>query len=196
MAAVEEMADVVKGLLDRVETERLKRNTKAGTNLISSAAGSHDTNVYDLTCRRRLLGHLGKVYAHHWSGADDRLVSASQDSKLIDWNAMTEGKFHLVQLTNGWVMTCGFDQATPPRFVASGGLDNGCTVYDVSGDTCIVKDPAAVMTGHDGYTSCVRFIKDSGTIVSSSGDTTCIVWDVRTESQIVRLHDHAADVMG
>jgi guanine nucleotide-binding protein G(I)/G(S)/G(T) subunit beta-1 len=196
MAAAEEMADIVKGLLDQVETARLERNTTAGTNKIAEKAATRDSSVYEFTCRRRLLGHLGKVYAHHWSGADDRLVSASQDSKLIDWNAMTEGKMHLVELSNGWVMTCGFDQTMPPRFVASGGLDNGCTVYDVSGDSPMVKEPAAVMTGHDGYTSCVRFIKDSGTVVSSSGDTTCIVWDVRSEAQIVRLHDHAADVMG
>lgn len=38
--------------------------------------------------RRTLKGHFGKVYAMHWSGDSQHLVSASQDGKLIVWNAI------------------------------------------------------------------------------------------------------------
>jgi guanine nucleotide-binding protein G(I)/G(S)/G(T) subunit beta-1 len=37
--------------------------------------------------RRLLKGHFGKVYAMHWSGNNKELVSASQDGKLIVWDA-------------------------------------------------------------------------------------------------------------
>lgn len=42
--------------------------------------------------RRILKGHFGKVYAMHWAGDSTQLVSASQDGKLIIWNAMTTNK--------------------------------------------------------------------------------------------------------
>ena len=51
----------------------------------------------------------------HW-GADndvssnptkDMLVSASQDGKLIVWNAATENKINAIPLRSSWVMTCG-----------------------------------------------------------------------------------------
>jgi len=38
--------------------------------------------------RRLLKGHFGKVYAMHWSGNNKELVSASQDGKLIVWDAV------------------------------------------------------------------------------------------------------------
>lgn len=38
---------------------------------------------------RRLQGHFGKIYALHWAGDSTRLVSASQDGKLLIWNAFT-----------------------------------------------------------------------------------------------------------
>ncbi len=37
--------------------------------------------------RRHLKGHFGKVYAMHWAGNNKELVSASQDGKLIIWDA-------------------------------------------------------------------------------------------------------------
>ena len=37
--------------------------------------------------RRVLKGHFGKVYAMHWSGCNKEFVSASQDGKLIIWDA-------------------------------------------------------------------------------------------------------------
>lgn len=190
-----DLEDEVKRLLDEVEAARAKRNTTADTNVLAASAGSRDDSQFSWEQHRRLLGHIGKVYSLHWSGVESRLVSASQDGKLIDWDGLDESKKHMVDLVNGWVMTCGYDQTQNPRFVASGGLDNACTVFDISGESPIVRTPEAVLTGHDGYLSCCRFIQDPGTIVTSSGDTTCVVWDIRSESQVVRLTDHAGDVM-
>ena len=42
--------------------------------------------------RRHLKGRFGKVYGMHWAGDLETLVSASQDGKLILWNAITNLK--------------------------------------------------------------------------------------------------------
>ena len=73
--------------------------------------------------RRTLEGHFGKVYSMHWAGDSTHLVSASQDGKLIVWNAITNNKVHSIPLRSSWVMTCAFEETTSDM-VACGGLDN------------------------------------------------------------------------
>lgn len=45
-----------------------------------------------LKSKKVLKGHFGKIYAMHWSTDNKHLVSASQDGKLIIWNAHTTNK--------------------------------------------------------------------------------------------------------
>lgn len=79
--------------------------------------------------RRTLRGHLAKIYAMHW-GSDSRyLVSASQDGKLIVWDAYTTNKVHAIPLRSSWVMTCAY--APSGSYVACGGLDNICSIYSL-----------------------------------------------------------------
>ena len=54
-------------------------------------------------------------------------MSASQDSKMIVWDGYTGNKIHAVQMSSQWVMTCAYSPSG--NFVASGGLDNACTIY-------------------------------------------------------------------
>eukprot|EP00966_Prymnesium_polylepis_P076946 1783205-Prymnesium_polylepis.1 len=61
--------------------------------------------------RRVLKGHFAKIYAMHWAegqASSRNLVSASQDGKLIVWNAFTTNKVHAIPLRSSWVMTCAF----------------------------------------------------------------------------------------
>jgi guanine nucleotide-binding protein G(I)/G(S)/G(T) subunit beta-1 len=74
--------------------------------------------------RRTLKGHLAKIYAMHWATDRRHLVSASQDGKLIIWDAYTTNKLHAIPLRSSWVMTCAY--APSGNFVACGGLDNTC----------------------------------------------------------------------
>ncbi len=55
--------------------------------------------------RRVLAGHFNKVYALDWAGAgsSDELVSASQDGKLMLWNARTR---HKLQGALRWTVCC------------------------------------------------------------------------------------------
>lgn len=145
--------------------------------------------------RRILKGHFGKIYACHWSAADSRhIVSASQDGKLIVWNGFTTNKVNAIPLRSSWVMTCAYSPSG--SMVACGGLDNLCSVYKLPNGA---KDTAQQKTygelaQHEGYLSCCRFVSDAE-IITSSGDSTCILWDVEAKTPTQIFNDHTGDVM-
>jgi len=58
------------------------------------------------------------------------LVSASQDGRLLVWDALTTNKTHAIPLRSSWVMTCAYSPGDGGKFVASGGLDNNCSIYN------------------------------------------------------------------
>jgi guanine nucleotide-binding protein G(I)/G(S)/G(T) subunit beta-1 len=165
-----------------------------------------DTNMHDVAMRevdalprtsmkvkRTLKGHLAKIYAMHWSTDGRHLVSASQDGKLIVWDAYTTNKLHAIPLRSSWVMTCAYSPSG--NFVASGGLDNICSIYNISnsrdgGPQRVARE----LSGHTGYLSCCRFLNDRR-ILTSSGDMTCALWDIENGSQVTEFSDHLGDVM-
>lgn len=53
---------------------------------------------------------------------------------------------------------------------------------------------ARELSGHSGYLSCCRFISDKR-ILTSSGDMTCVLWDLETGSKVHEFADHLGDVM-
>jgi len=144
--------------------------------------------------RRILKGHFGKIYAIHWATDSRRLVSASQDGKLIIWNAFTTNKEHAISLRSSWVMTCAYSPGGD--MVAAGGLDNLVSIYKLSNPPkpTANEKPAAELSQHEGYLSCCRFI-DQNQIVSASGDSTCILWDIQRGSPKQVFTDHGSDVM-
>jgi guanine nucleotide-binding protein G(I)/G(S)/G(T) subunit beta-1 len=144
--------------------------------------------------RRILKGHFGKIYAAHWAQDSKRLVSASQDGKLIVWNAFTTNKEHAIGLRSSWVMTCAY--CPNAEMVAAGGLDNIVSIYKLASDKRSMSNdkPAAELAQHEGYLSCCRFI-DNTMIISSSGDSTCILWDIARNSPKQVFTDHSSDVM-
>lgn len=144
--------------------------------------------------RRSLKGHLAKIYAMHWAADKRHLVSASQDGKLIVWDAYTTNKVHAIPLRSSWVMTCAYSPSG--NFVACGGLDNICSIYNLrsrEGGIGSVKG-ARELSAHSGYLSCCRFINDRQ-IVTSSGDMTCMLWDIEAGVRVMEFSDHTGDVM-
>ena len=141
--------------------------------------------------RRHLKGHFGKVYAMHWSGSSRDLVSASQDGKLIVWNAMANTKIQAIPLRSSWVMTCAFERSKG-GMVACGGLDNICSIYKL--DQPQVVRSHRELAAHDGYLSCCRFIGETN-ILTSSGDSTCMLWDIELGKTTMKFADHEGDVM-
>lgn len=141
--------------------------------------------------RRFLKGHLAKIYAMHWAQDKRHLVSASQDGKLIVWDAFTSNKIHAIPLRSSWVMTCAY--APSGNYVACGGLDNICSVYNLKTKDGNVK-VARELSAHTGYLSCCRFISDRQ-IITSSGDMSCMLWDIDVGVKTVQFDDHTGDVM-
>lgn len=88
-------------------------------------------------------------------------------------------------------MTCAYSPTA--NFVACGGLDNICSIYNLRSR----EQPIRVcreLNSHTGYLSCCRFLNDRQ-IVTSSGDMTCILWDVENGTKITEFSDHNGDVM-
>lgn len=149
--------------------------------------------------RRVLKGHFAKVYACGWGNTDYRhVVSASQDGKLIVWNAFSGNKVHAIPLRSTWVMTCAYSDSG--NFVACGGLDNICSVYNVKQRQESPLRVTRELQEHTGYVSCCRFIGDER-IITSSGDTSCVLWDLNTGKVMDQFGGpksntgHSSDVM-
>ncbi|XP_055502218.1 guanine nucleotide-binding protein G(I)/G(S)/G(T) subunit beta-1-like [Leucoraja erinacea] len=181
----------------RQEAEQLRnqirdaRKACGDSTLAQITAGLDSVGRIQMRTRRTLRGHLAKIYAMHW-GTDSRLlVSASQDGKLIIWDSYTTNKMHAIPLRSSWVMTCAY--APSGNYVACGGLDNICSIYSLKtreGNVRVSRE----LPGHTGYLSCCRFLDDNQ-IITSSGDTNCVLWDIETGHQTATFAGHTGDVM-
>jgi len=92
-------------------------------------------------------------------------------------------------------MTCAY--SPNGQMVAAGGLDNTVSVYKLASDPdkkVSQEKPTAELAQHEGYLSCCRFIGDKQ-IVSSSGDGTCILWDLERRAPKQVFTEHKGDVM-
>ncbi len=88
-------------------------------------------NKLSMNCTRSLRGHREKVYAIDWNPRKPTdLASIARDCKLIIWNAETTLKKHALDTNNEFIMTCQYSPSS--KFIACGGLDDLCTLWDVS----------------------------------------------------------------
>jgi len=172
------------------ELQGLKNTIKEEERLSHFAGEVAGLPKCGMKIRRNLRGHLAKIYAMHWS-EDVHLVSASQDGKLLVWDALTTNKIHAIPLRSSWVMTCAYSPSG--AFVACGGLDNICSVYNLRSREIPIR-VTRELNAHTGYLSCCRFFDDKN-IVTSSGDMTCLLWDIETGSKVSEFVDHKGDVM-
>jgi len=176
----------------RESIKKIKQEINEG----SFGAVSQKPHFPEIGEQRLLRGHFGKIYSVHWGGnsAENQLVSASQDGKLIVWNANSTNKVLAIPLKSSWVMSCAFEQEYS-TLVASGGLDNICSIHRTNNtDAGIASRPTSELQGHDGYISCCRFI-NSKQVITSSGDGTCIQWDIDNRKKLKTFSGHEKDVM-
>jgi guanine nucleotide-binding protein G(I)/G(S)/G(T) subunit beta-1 len=146
--------------------------------------------------RRILRGHYGKIYAMEWSRDSVHLVSASQDGKLIIWNANTTNKVLAIALRSSWVMACAFSPSG--TFVASGGLDNACSLWRLPPAEREGEEAKLVceLQNHEGYISSIKFVGSADQeVLTSSGDSTIALWDVTKRTVKTLFNDHQGDVM-
>lgn len=190
------MTDLEKEVEVLKEQIQDKLNELSDSKFSSTAATEINGLTKKFNDKRELKGHFMKVYAVHWAGRNsDLIISASQDAKVIVWNAETENKVNAITLQDQWVMTCAFEQENNQR-IATGGLRNICYIYQQREyDPSQTVTPAlAELTGHEGYVSCCRFV-DENTIVTSSGDGSCQMWDISQNKATHLFQGHMQDVM-
>lgn len=212
---IEGLKNEIKGLKEKIKTLREESNdntlTKMSADLLLPAGQKHKM-------KRTLKGHLAKIYACAWAHQDGvHLVSASQDGKLLVWDALTTNKthaihlrsncmyskFHLFSFTSGHilfvliflgVMAC--DYSPESGWVASGGLDNICSIFSLKPEANKeggIKCSRELMA-HQGYLSCCKFLSESQ-ILTGSGDWSCILWDISGNVKIQEFQDHTQDVI-
>ncbi|KAJ0582901.1 putative transcription factor WD40-like family [Helianthus annuus] len=120
---------------------------------------THDDNEIDDYLHKPDVLLSGPVYSLDWTHDKNRIVSASQDGRLIVWNALTSQKTHAIKLPCAWVMTCAFSPGR--QSVACGGLDSVCSVFNLSSPTD--KDGnipvSRMLSGHKGYVSSCQYCK-------------------------------------
>ncbi|KAJ3451468.1 guanine nucleotide-binding protein beta g protein beta [Anaeramoeba flamelloides] len=186
---IEEKKNQLRKLKEELSIKRYGENPLI---LKTTSSDVQSFNSSPLKIRRCLRGHLGKIYGMHWSQDSTRIVSASQDSRLIVWNANSTNKLLAIALSSNWVMATGF--APSGKMVASGGLDNVCSIFDITDTEDENLSAFRELNGHTGYISCTRFLDDQQ-ILTSSGDMSCILWDTNSGSKITEFLDHNGDVM-
>lgn len=177
----------------RLTNERAKLNDVP---IHEAAQKIEPISQLNIKTRRLLKGHQGKVLCMDWSLDKRHVVSSSQDGKIIVWDAFTTNKEHAFTLPTTWVMACAF--APSGRMVASGGLDNKCTVYPLeeSGGTGSGGGGAKKrgVATHTSYMSACIFLRSDSLILTASGDSTAAIWDVESGTLLQNFHGHTGDV--
>ncbi|CUM66498.1 uncharacterized protein PRCAT00004164001 [Priceomyces carsonii] len=184
------------------------RNKTQDSNLLSLShrISNIPRNYTKLHLYNTLKGHRNKIAKIRWHMDSTRLLSASQDGFMIIWDAVSGLKKQAVNLENQWVLTC--DYSPSGRLVASAGLDNACTIYKVKSDSSgIINDQNAyemygniqqsvqsIFKGHRAYVSDCKFVNDAS-ILTSSGDLTCALWDITKGKKARDFIDHISDVL-
>lgn len=152
--------------------------------------------------QRRTLkgGHLNKITSISWSADSSQVLSAGQDGKLILWDAESTNKVNAINLQSSWVMTCAMSPSG--KLVASGGLDNICSVYDLkAAEAAMSQNPGAIipptksLDAHVGFISGIKFLSDQQ-LLTSSGDQTSALWDIERGVMVKQFSGHSKDVMG
>lgn len=191
------------------EVEKVRRSIQdTSLSQISKLVIKIPPNNY-LKLYNTLRGHQDKIAAIRWSKDSNHILSACQDGFMIIWDPVTGLKQQAISLENPWVLTCAY--SPNGRLVASGCLDNACTIYqvkrnpfeDLSNQTSIDSQPMfgmfrhkteTILKGHVAYLSDCDFINDIN-LVTASGDMTCCLWDINKLMKIRDFTDHLGDVL-
>ncbi|GLH02835.1 hypothetical protein R5R35_005130 [Gryllus longicercus] len=182
----QELDDLVKKLKD-------EQKKVADTTLEAVCGSIPDAPKVRLVTKKLLKGHINKVNSIHFSGDSRHCVTGSLDGKLIIWDTWTGNKVQIIPLRSSWVMSVAF--APSGNFVACGGMDNMCTVYDLNNrDSTGVAKIVRELMGYEGFLSSCRFIDDK-TLVTGSGDMKLCMWDLESGKKTQDFDAHAGDVI-
>ncbi|XP_070001682.1 guanine nucleotide-binding protein subunit beta-2 [Penaeus vannamei] len=187
-----EVEKLKKELQDAIAKVQEDQKSKADTGMSGACGDLGEAPKMRAQCKRMCKGHINKVNSVHFSGDSRHLVSGSLDGKLIIWDIFTGNKTQIIPLRSAWVMSVAFSPSG--NLVASGGMDNQCTVHDINDrDSTGVAKIAREMLGYEGFLSSMRFLDDDN-LITGSGDMKVIHWDVKTGKKVHEYFGHSGDV--
>ena len=169
------------------------KQSRSSPSLVTTATQKNKptSTIREIECKRTFKAHGGDVTSVHWSGLDNVFVSCGKDAQIMIWDAFAKKRMQTIAHKTQWVMACAFERSSN-RLVAAGGADKLCSIY-MAGQIGMVR-PSAELAGHDGYISSCSFI-DENNILTASGDSRVIHWDIAQARAKVTFSDHAADCM-
>lgn len=148
-----------------------------------------------------LKGHTGKVYAFDISRDDESIISCGHDGFMLLWDIESQQKRLAVKLQSRYITYakyCNFD-STFKTLVACAGLDKILYVYDLTNNyglqlhkdgnknQCLLSS----LSKHEAYISCIKPLPDYK-ILTSSGDASCILWDIVKSEDIVQFRSDSS----
>lgn len=188
-----ELQELRKELEDIYKNLKESQEKQADVKLQETCSSVSDPPKVKLSTKKMLKGHINKVNSVHYSGDSKHCVTGSLDGKLIIWDTFTGNKVQVIPLRSAWVMSVAF--APSGNFVACGGMDNMCTVYDVNNrDTSGAAKMVRELAGYDGFLSSCRFLDDK-TLLTGSGDMKICMWDLETGRKTTDFQAHNGDVV-
>mmetsp|Transcript_5270 Transcript_5270/g.6040 ORF Transcript_5270/g.6040 Transcript_5270/m.6040 type:complete len:349 (+) Transcript_5270:520-1566(+) len=134
-----------------------------------------------------------------WGKGDQLLTltgGASACTTLIVWDASVAAKQRLIIPENHWQL-CSAIEKEQGKFVACGGLHNWVEVYsldDAYKDP--YTDPVMSLRQHDGYIADLEFVNGSKNMITASGDSQCILWEIESGTATEVFSGHDGDVVG
>ncbi|ODV95936.1 hypothetical protein PACTADRAFT_49367 [Pachysolen tannophilus NRRL Y-2460] len=209
----------------KVNTRLNDRNLIETASNIMSLPPDYNANSKNSTLKlyKTLTGHSEKIANIRWNKDSRHLLSASQDGYMIIWDTLSGLKTNAIELDSEWVLTCAY--SPNGQLVASGGLKNNCTVYNVvvnkllfhpqrannyisssgSGVNGVESYPMSkINVNRSQYAAVFKghkcYISDcefinNNQILTASGDLTCALWDIARGSRVREFTQHLGDVL-
>lgn len=158
---------------------------------------ANEAPTKQLRIKRKIHGREGgRVEQVKW-GKDNQLLTltsgASSLTSLLVWDAPSGIRTHLVIPVYSWLLASAIEQEQGTH-VACGGLENICSVYRLEDNQEHIEESVAELKQHDGYISDIKFQKGPNTILTASGDSECILWDVSSQVATDVFTGHDGDV--
>lgn len=182
------------------EVENIRNRIQDAT-LFKVASGVEmlSSDKFNLKLYNTLRGHQNKIAQIRWNSNSRHILSASQDGYMIIWDTVSGFKKHAISLENQWVLACAI--APNGESVASGGLDNTLTVYNIKprnyqygAHDQYQTSIRSLFKGHKAYISDCNYISNEK-LITASGDMTCIMWDINKGGKVRDFVDHIGDVL-
>uniref|UniRef100_A0A8P4KFM4 Guanine nucleotide binding protein (G protein), beta 5b n=1 Tax=Dicentrarchus labrax TaxID=13489 RepID=A0A8P4KFM4_DICLA len=149
--------------------------------------------------KRLLKGHGNKVLCMDWCKDKRRLVSSSQDGKVIVWDAFTLNKLltssgdgtcalwdvesgQLLQSFHGHtadVLSLDLAPSETGNTFVSGGSDKKANVWDMRSGQNIQS-----FESHESDINCVKYYPSGDAFASASDDSTCRFYDLRADREV------------